>query len=412
MKQYCKKLNQTLICASLSIVAAGTVSANDFSERPYLLGDLGRTKLAEDGVSVSSVYMNTFMVNAAGGIDRGTAYKGNLSLSLDFDLDKLVGLHGGRLFISGMEHHGNSLSRKEIGDSLGNRKDDVEDSMHLFEIGYEQWLFDDICSIKLGQIAVSSDFFGSASNFFVHDSFNWQPNGQSAAPSGPDSALGLRLKIEIAEDFYVQGGVYDNGTSGSFGDDRNDKYGTKWSLPQGNRSVWFFEGGLIPQTETFAVWPVIKIGGWIDDGQATDLVSSTALSSNSGVYLILEKTVWTDPNDVDQGLHLFGRFNWSEPDRNQWESEFNIGMLCTGIIPGRDADIFGLSFTHAETSSEWRSAQGTAASEQVVEAKYLAMIAPWLDVAPFMQIIVNPGGPDGRDLHDALVFGLQSSVVF
>ena len=382
--------------------------------RATLLGDVGgyRSQLHEAGVDVNMHYFSTLMTNVSGGLEEGTAYKGNFTVGAVFDLEKMLGLQGGHFFVSGFNHHGDSVSRRYIGDSLGNRKDDVEDSTHLFELGYEQLLFEETLSIKFGQLAVTSDFFGSAAGFFVHDSFNWQPNGQSGAPAGPDSALGLRIKYSPTTATYVQAAVYDNGTSGGFGSDQNDKHGISWSAPTGNRAVWFVEGGLAPSSSQWAGWPLLKIGGWLSEAPTTDLLSGASASSNWGLYLIGEKMLWTEEQASAQGLEGFFRCNWSTPDRNQFAWELNVGLLYTGLIANRDEDVLGLGFTHAEVSDDWQKVNASGASEQAFELKYRAKLVPWWNVEPFAQYILNPGLPNGRNLNDSLVFGLASSITF
>src|ERR1043166_2259201 len=70
-------------------------SADDFWTRPYLFGDLGRTRLKEEGISLALTLGDEAGTNLTGGANRVATQAGQLSFQAKFDLAKLAGVQGG-----------------------------------------------------------------------------------------------------------------------------------------------------------------------------------------------------------------------------------------------------------------------------------------------------------------------------
>ena len=62
--------------------------------------DGARQWLAEAGVTPQAKYTTNLLANPVGGARQGFAYAGNLDTSLDFDLERLLGLKGSSFFIA------------------------------------------------------------------------------------------------------------------------------------------------------------------------------------------------------------------------------------------------------------------------------------------------------------------------
>lgn len=378
----------------------------------FVAGSPNRTSLSAQPWEPHLDYINTWMGDVSGGMGQGATYKGHLILSIKGNLDQAIGWKGASVFASGINTHGDSLSGRFVGDSLGTRKDDENPCTHLFEFGLEQSMFSERVAFKLGQLAATSDFFQSASGFFTHNSLNWGPNGQSSAPGGPDSSIGARLQIQFAPSAYVKIGVYDNSTSGDFGHDENDKHGTKWAVPLGDRAVSLVEIGYTPDRGFLNNPSVFKVGAWRDQATHADNLGGPAHGGNWGLFLVAEQVVWTEKADSKEGIRIFGRFAYAPEDRNQLNWQFNAGMLYTGLFPGRGADVMGIAFTHAATSASWRTATGAGANEEAIELKYQFALARWWHLDLFSQYVINPGSPDARHLDNAVVLGIGSHLAF
>jgi porin len=67
-------------------------AADDFWTRPYLFGDLGRTKLKEQGIDLGLTLGDEAVGNVTGGSRNTAANAGQLWFGAKFDLAKLVGI--------------------------------------------------------------------------------------------------------------------------------------------------------------------------------------------------------------------------------------------------------------------------------------------------------------------------------
>src|ERR1700757_4227727 len=79
----------------------------------HLLGDWGglRTKLEDVGVTPRLILVTDLAGNPSGGLSKGVTAPTSVELSLLGDLDKIVGIKGGSVFVSVSERWGQSLSR-------------------------------------------------------------------------------------------------------------------------------------------------------------------------------------------------------------------------------------------------------------------------------------------------------------
>ena len=68
---------------------------DDFWTRPYLFGDLGRTKLKEQGIELGLTLGDEAVGNVTGGSRNTAANAGQLWFGAKFDLAKLAGIQGG-----------------------------------------------------------------------------------------------------------------------------------------------------------------------------------------------------------------------------------------------------------------------------------------------------------------------------
>ena len=70
---------------------------DDIWHRDTLTGDWGgaRTALKNRGIDVSAIYIGEELGDVSGGMRRGFAYEGRAELTLEADLDKLMGWSGG-----------------------------------------------------------------------------------------------------------------------------------------------------------------------------------------------------------------------------------------------------------------------------------------------------------------------------
>ena len=146
---------------------------------------------------------------------------------------------------------------------------------------------------------------------------------------------------------------------------------------------------------------------------------------DSGVYTILDQTLYREPGSEDQGASAFLRLSAVPGDRNLVDLYLDAGIAYRGLLPGRPNDTVGLGVIHSRIGPAARAfdrdairlGSGTGpirSSETVVEATYQAEVVPGFTVQPDLQYVMRPGGglPDaqGRRLRNATVLGLRATI--
>src|SRR5215469_11882272 len=86
------------------------VSVDDFWTRPYLFGDLGRTKLKEQGIDIGLTLGNESVGNLSGGSRNTAADAGQLWFGAKLDMGKLAGIQGGTAGLTLVQRFGNNLN--------------------------------------------------------------------------------------------------------------------------------------------------------------------------------------------------------------------------------------------------------------------------------------------------------------
>ncbi|UCG32107.1 MAG: carbohydrate porin, partial [Phycisphaerales bacterium] len=127
-----------------------------------------------------------------------------------------------------------------------------------------------------------------------------------------------------------------------------------------------------------------------------------------GFYYNFDQMMYTEAEDPEQGLGIFGRFGFGgEP--NIFEQFYSVGLSGKGSIPKRDRDTWGIGYYLANINDDINPAFGLHC-EQGVEAYYNIEITPWCHVSPDLQVIINPGGSSENDV--AIVYGLRMQMSF
>ncbi len=94
------------------------------------------------------ISIGEILSNLSGGIKEGTIYEGLLKLTLQLDLKKIAGWEGASIFASALYPHGNGLSKDYTGDFNILSNIDAYDSVRLFELWFQQKLFDGKMSVQ------------------------------------------------------------------------------------------------------------------------------------------------------------------------------------------------------------------------------------------------------------------------
>lgn len=447
---------------------AETERARSFFEQDYMTGDWGgtRTKLEDKGVTFGATYIGETMGVVSGGIHRNAVYAGRLQLELTLDFEKLAGLKGSSFYVSAYEIHGQDLSGTSLRNIMTVSNIEAYDTFRLFNLWYQQEFFDGKLALRFGQIAADDEFLISEyGGLFLNGTFGWpalvSANLPSGGPGYPLAAPAVMARFAPVEQFSLTAAVFDGDPGDSFGSTENpqkiNSSGTRVDFNQGALGIFEAAYKLNQEKDSKGLPGTYKLGGYFNTFRTEDRSlrdgdgNAVVHPSNYGIYFVADQMVWREPSGhgdkVDpsvrsaqpqaveelsnQGLGLFWRVGGTPANRNLVEFYTDGGVNYTGLIPGRDEDIFGIGVAYAQVSGDL-SAQDRATNNQngtnapvrnyemTIEVTYQIVLAPWWTLQPDFQYIIHPGGnvADPEDLtgeravRDAVVLGLRTSITF
>jgi porin len=465
-----------LIAGDSTVLRADTQPAEKsalerFAERDYLFGDWGgaRSSLSKRGVDFEFFYVGSGPMNLDGGIQRGSVYQGALLMTLDLDSKKLAGYEGGTLHVSSLWLNGEKpFSDRYVGDLNKVNLVDFANSFRLWELWYQQKFADDKVLVKIGQMSIDRDFIvpefynGLASIDFLNQTFFFPtmafnlddqpffPVGHHGLSSTPYGTPGALLRVDPCPYAYAQVGAYN-------GQPDTSQSGAHFKLSSDSGALFFYELGLkLNQTKDAQGPPGnLKIGGYYHTDQFYDMYQGSfaafdnVLASmgqtplgiypnpqthrgNYGFYFLADQTLWREAAKADpaqQGLVGFARVGTAPADRNLASFGLDGGLVYKGLIPKRDWDTLGVAASYLKISDDLRRAQRSlntivagaggpepftklADYEGVLELDYKAQMTAWWTIQPSLQRVFHPGGRVLRDIPDAWVFIVQTTLRF
>ncbi|WP_250265655.1 carbohydrate porin [Rhodovastum atsumiense] len=432
----------------------GAEPEKGFWEREHMLGDLGglRSRLEDAGVTLTLQETSEVLGNVSGGFRQGAVYEGATLMGVQVDTGKAFGLPGGTFNASAYQIHGRGLSSNNIGNINTVSGIEATRATRLFELWYEQALFDDRVSVRVGQQAADQEFQVSQyGGLFINASFGWPTLAAVDLPSGgpayPLATPGVRLKVKPREDLAVLLGVY-SGDPAPVGENPDPQVrnpsGTSFTLNRGVFVIGEVQYSINGGEDATGLPGTYKVGGWYNSNQFSDQryandgllladpsSSGVALgrTNNWSLYAVADQMVWRKPGTKDQGIGVFGRITGTTNDRNPVNFFMNVGVTWKGAIPAREDDTIGLGIGYAHIGAKARrydrdvtyftdASYPIRNSETVLELTYQAQVTPWLIVQPDFQYVFRPAGgvPDPLDptkrIGDAAIFGLRSTITF
>lgn len=292
----------------------------------------------------------------------------------------------------------------------------------IFQAWIEKKWFDERLLLLFGLYDLNSEFYATESSALF---LNPAPGiGAEMAPTGlngpsvfPTSSLGLRATLRPAPDYYVQTVLLD-GVPG----DPNNPRGTHIQFNKGDGTLWVAEAGYQPQREgdaRKAAGPSkLALGAWRYSSKFPDLIQTDVngeplmRKGNHGAYLLWEQPFYFD-NDF--GFDTFLRGGVANAAINQLDRFVEVGVVSSGLIPGREHDRLGVSVSVARNGRQFRQAAQIAATpvdraETAWELTYQARVNKWFSVQPNLQYVVNPG--TDPSVENALVAAVRFEFSF
>ena len=148
-----------------------------------------------------------------GGVNRGAIYEGQASAGVTVDLEKMVGWTGAKIYANALQIHGRGASRALLGGNLETVSNiEALPTTRLYRLWFEQSLFDDRASLRMGQIAADDEFITSdTAGGLINGTFGWPAltaaDVRGGGPAYPLPQLGVRLQVKPAADFVLRGAV-------------------------------------------------------------------------------------------------------------------------------------------------------------------------------------------------------------
>ncbi len=423
----------------------------DWASQDYMFGDWGgeRTRLRERGVDFEFLYLASVPSNRSGGIETGTYYQGALLMSADVDTEKAWQHLGGKLRVSGLWLHGQDhFSDRHIGDFNKVGLVDFPNSFRLWELFYTQKFAADEWTLKIGQMAVDSDFlvpefynqmgvfnFQNQTLYYPTLAFNvWDipgfPPGNHALASTPYGAPGALLRFDPSDQFYLQAGIYD-------GLPDIDGNGMEFKLSSDEGALSYFELGFkLNQRDGDTGLPGnYKLGGFYHSDDFWDNrsvlfapITGSAPTSHAGTYgayLLVDQVLFLEQGRDDpamQGLTGFFRLTAAPKDRNLTQFGVDAGLVYKGPLPSRDWDSIGIAASYLEISDDIadsvrdinRLAPGTFPAvpdyEGLIEISYRAQMTAWWGLHASIQRVIHPSGKTLGDIPDAWTLVFMSTL--
>lgn len=414
-------------------------------ERSNLLGDIGglRTILGKYGLSLGLSETSEVLGNPTGGRKQGAVYEGLTQMSLDFDLEKAVGLNGGTIHVSGLQIHGHGLSAGNLDNLNIVSGIEAEPSTRLFEWWYDQAFLNGKLDVKIGQQAADQEFMVSQYGaLFLNASFGWPTLPAVDLPSGgpayPLATPGIRVRAQPSDRLTAMLGVFNGDPAGPGTADplQRNRSGTNFDVNSGVFVIGEVQYATHPGDNPKGLPGTYKLGAWYNSNAFGDpFYANAGLANPPGtrrgdwsVYAVMDQLVYRPAGARDGGAGVFLRAMGAPGDRNEINVFVDGGVTYKGAF-GRPDDTIGLSVGWKRVSDTARAGDAAFAAssgsfypirtgETVLELTYQAQVAAWWSVQPDFQCVFNPSGgiadPDhpNRRLRDAAILGIRTTITF
>ena len=409
-----------------------------------LFPTFGKT-LLDRGIDFHGAFNDRFLANPSQGNLRGYGYNlGSFRPSIDFDLQKLIGLPGASVHFSDTAYilksntrpgPGNAGFLFQTGTALNaSYAAPPTEGNTLTLLTYEQKLLNNNLSIEFGRTSVHQYFFlPNSIDPFTYDSTVLNVDADFNSISY--AQWGGRVNYHLTPAWYLQAGAFQDDYRNAVNHDF--RLGT--SLSSGAQIL--AEVGY--RTEfTTAAYPANLEAGFewntrtglsnIKGTGATALPGRTAAVYPGGGVVFLQglQTVWrgaTQVNGPPQNISVFGYVNPAVDNPQPFDLDALAGINFTGFIPGRPRDVAAfqvkyqrLSAVEAkyETASSARAGQRSGSQPRDAtqfEIVDRIVVAPWLSVTGTAQYITNPDNyenPRQKRPHDGWAVGTFATIAF
>ncbi len=365
--------------------------------------------LEPSGIEFSFGLTSVYQRNTKGGLSthsRKGEFSGSYDLEMTVDMMRFLGIEGD-IFIHGEGGWTDSegIDGQSVGSFFGVNADAIGNrSLDIVELFYEVSLTERL-SLTVGKIDFSGFFDASA---YANDEVTQFLNGalvNNPTVPFPDYSLGVILSCDLADSWYLMGGIADAQADG-----RETGFNTMFHGE--DYFVYLVETGVTPQLDSpnGSLQGTYRVGFWYDPQPKPDW-STKQYRDDNGFYISCDQMLAKENSDSEdiQGLGAFARYGYAPSKTNDLTNFYSFGVQYQGLFDGRDDDVLGLGYAHG-CFSDKANITYTEDYESVAELYYSAQITPWMAISPSVQYVGNPGG--NEDVSDAVVCGVRALITF
>jgi porin len=364
-----------------------------------------RSRLKQAGVSINASLVLEGFKNFRGGLrTSGLVGASTFDLSLGLDTEKLFNWKGGKFYVDLEDHAGRNPSQVLVGDLQIFDKLNSAPYLQVFELWYQQQLFNQKFRLKIGKVDANTEFSVIDNGLsFLSSSTQVSPT-VFLFPTTPDPMPSVNLFLTPCKFCYASFGAYYANRSDSFG----NLVGAPQDAQLSNNGAFLIgEAGLTWQNAPiFKRGGNLKLGFWGHTGTFTRFDNSQQRGTY-GCYAIFDQTLWRPAEEPQngRGVRMFLVYGRTQLSITPIYQHFGGGLTWTGLFAARPDDIVGFSPQYAHLSPQ---AGLPYSYELAMEAFYRLKIYRWAALMPDLQYIIHPGG----QYPNALVGTLRMEVNF
>lgn len=363
-----------------------------------------RRRLEQAGVSLNAQEVLEGFRNFRGGLNTGDAGASTFDLSLALDMEKAFHWKGGKLYVDLEDHAGRNPSTDLTGDLQVFDKLNSSPYFQVFELWYQQKLFDGRLRLKLGKVDANTEYSVIDNGLpFLNASTQVTPT-IIVFPTTPDPMPGANVFFTPCKFWYASFGIFYANRSDTFG----DITGHPQSIQPTRSGVLFIgeTGWRWQRAPLLGAGGNLKLGAWGHTGAFARLDGGQQIGAE-GYYAVFDQTLWRPAGEPAQGRGVRSFLEAGKTQAAVSAIDWNVagGITWTGPTAARPDDVLGFSANYAHISPQ---AGLPHAYELALEWLYQAPLWKWATLAPDVQFIVHPGG----EYPDVVVGALDLTVNF
>jgi len=370
-------------------VEASSGMGEHLRDSPRLLGDVHgeRTRLERLGLHFRLFYNQLLSGKpSGGGANDGAAFghSGSYDFFAGADLEALTGWRGADVLL-----HVKGQYDRNLNPDVGALSDPIDDAdfdagIYVDELWLQQAWLDDRVRVRIGFAEQQTVFDRNAHANSEDRQFLTtflDNNGVVPLPNG----LAVTLIVDPVPWAELAVGCADADNR-----PRNDGFDTFFD--DADSLTGYFELAFESPFEGRDLSGRYRVGVFIDGRQRLDFRTRLPDRGHVGAYLSFDQLVLREGTRWDEGLGVFARAGYADPDVNRVAWFWSAGLEYAGPIPRRGGDVLGFGVYQAIGSSVYRDAVDPRFERETgIELYYAARVLGWLVVTPDLQVIVDPG---------------------